>query len=167
MARLPAQGAAVSVLEFGTWLDGVVAETSEASAEFLVEFDDEDEVSAWVSVGQPWRSLGPLMADAVSMQDDQPALPAPCVESAAEAASVPADAKMEPSQQEHAAAPEHEPTEDVPAANGEGEGDEAECRDVIVEQFARLHAATERSDGHGTETAVATHRRFEQLLHAL
>ena len=40
-AELPLATTAVSILEFGRWLDGVVVETNAATGEFLVDFDDE------------------------------------------------------------------------------------------------------------------------------
>ena len=77
MAHVPRLGCAVAVLEFGSWLEGVVAEVNEASDEFLVDFDDEGEVPAWVSASQPWRDLSPAVNTTVlsTVADEEPALP--------------------------------------------------------------------------------------------
>ena len=43
----------------GHWLDGTVIEADHAFDEFLVDFDEEHEVSSWVGVSEVWRKLRP------------------------------------------------------------------------------------------------------------
>ena len=73
MPRAPRPGDTVAVLEFGKWLDGSVVEANEASGEFLVEFSDEAEVPAWVSISQPWRLLTQEVPDDASAEAAEPA----------------------------------------------------------------------------------------------
>ena len=43
-------------------------------------------------------------------------------------------------------------------------GDEAQWGELVLEQFAALHATTVRTDGYGdTESAAVTRERFERL----
>ena len=147
---IPRAGERVSVLEFGRWLDGVVLEANAASAEFLVDFDDEAEVQAWVSVGQPWRSLGADDDGAevpASSVDEQPALPTPPPPPPpAERATTP------PLLPENGAA---EPPSDANEAE--------EWHRLLLEQFAELHRATVQADGCGAEAPDATRERFARL----
>ena len=151
---LPRHGAAVSVLEFDRWLDGVVVEVSEASAEFLVDFDDEAEVQAWVSASQPWRSLAeeaepPPPPQQQPAEEEQPALAAP---------------PAEEEQPAFAAPPAPAPAPTPAAAPAEADDDESWERAVVVEQFSQLHRAMVQTDGHGAEPVAATRERFAQLV---
>ena len=162
---LPLPTTTVSILEFGRWLDGVVVEANAATGEFLVEFDDEAEVPAWVSVGQPWKTIGASAlavaseeeAAAAAAHEEQPALPPLYV-------PVAADEKphVEPTvvaAQENNHAPPTTAVSEPPQSD-----DEARWGELVLDQFAALHAATLRTDGYGDgESAAATRERFERL----
>ena len=147
MATLPRPGAAVSVLEFGRWLNGVVVEASAASGEFLVDYDDEAEVAGWVSASQPWRLLGPDIAAEPENAgiDVTPALP-PAPPVAAKQPSPPPLIEPAPP-----------PSDEV-----SGGWDSA-----VEEQFARLHATAVSTDGRGPESPTATRERFDRLHSSL
>lgn len=73
---LPRVGTGVSVLMDGHWLDGTVIEADHAFGEFLVDFDEEHEVSSWVGVSEVWRKLRPdIEADPIF--DSEPCIPPP------------------------------------------------------------------------------------------
>lgn len=63
-------GDLVSVWLDGGWLSGVVAETSHATGEFLVDFDDEGEGKAWVGFGDRWRLVRALFAGAPAEEEE-------------------------------------------------------------------------------------------------
>ena len=142
--RLPAVGTPVSVHVVSSWLDGVVVESSHASGEFLVEFDDEDEVQAWCSVSQPWRCLRPpnteeeaslVVADGESagpLSSSEPVLP------------LPGDGAIE----------------ELPLAAA---SDDTQWSRVVQAEFRQLYDASLRTDGHGAELAHDTLARFEKL----
>lgn len=151
----PTPGAAVSVLEFGRWLDGVVVETNEASGEFLVEYDDEAEVAAWVSLSQPWRtlSLDATPAEPSTAADEEPALPPDLLP------LPPPPPPLPPPPDAPPPPPPPATTDHPPQREEESE----ELSSIIVDQFALLYEATACSDGCGAETASVTRARFGQL----
>ena len=155
-AELPLPTTSVSILEFGRWLDGVVVETNAATGEFLVDFDDEAEVPAWVSVGQPWKTIG-VSALAVASQEEAPS-PGYEEQPALPPLYVPVAAEEKPMMSQ-----EGNNSEAIVSEAAQS-GDEAQWGELVLEQFAALHATTVRTDGYGdTESAAVTRERFERL----
>ena len=165
----PRPGDAVAVSEFGEWLSGVVKEVNDESGEFLVDFDDETEVPAWVSVGQAWRHIGPT-EPAARPEEDTPVLPRaqdvqPAPTAAAQLVARPEeDTPMLPRAQDVQPAPTAAAPAVAPELAGTASGDdESQWSGLVLEQFAQLHQATVLVDGYGAEPANATLARFEQL----
>ena len=153
MPTLPMSGSPVTVWLEGRWLSGVVVESSEASGEFLVEFDDEGEVEAWISVSQPWKPLGEeeeVVVEDASAADEQPALPLP--------------SKAEPSTAATVASDELPPAPPA-AAEARAPPDEVDMdeRSLLLAEFEQLHSAALRADG-SLESSRATCERF-RILH--
>lgn len=97
--------------------------------EFRVDFDDEDEGEAWISVRQQWRLLGPSFEEAVSEQHaGKPVLQV----QAQQWSPAPAEAEAVTAEAPAAAAP------DPPAED---------WLRIVRAEFAQLHAAAVASDG--------------------
>jgi hypothetical protein len=194
MSALPSIGADVSVLLEGRWLNGNVVEASDASGEFLVEFDDEDEVQAWVSIGQPWRRLRPdieatpvaesarsiatppppppphsapvLSAPSPPAVQPAPAPPPPTSVPPQPVVSVPLPPPPPPLPKASPALPSHSPPP-MPASVDEFAANEDDTMwTALREEFAMLHEATVATDGYGAEPLHDTHARFSRLAAA-
>ena len=136
-SSLPSAASLVSVLLDGRWLEGHVVESSAASGEFLVEFEDEGEGQAWCSISQPWRRLGPSFGEA----EDANAASEPSISEPAAYARMP-EAIVEPSPLQ-AEEELQQPRSSTPADEQSGE----QHWQIVLSEFAQLHEASVQSDG--------------------
>lgn len=154
---LPSVGGAVSVWLDGSWLDGVVVETSVSEGEFRVDFDDEAEGEAWISASQQWRQLGPAFeAGAHEQVTTEPAL-----NHLACAPSTTAPIATAPALE--AASVESSVVAEQPAAEFELCTEDDEVERLVLDEFAQLVDATMRADGRGAEPLAETRALFQQL----
>ena len=139
--NLPSAATLVSVMLDGRWFDGYVVESSAASGEFLVEFEDEGEGQAWCSISQPWRRIGPpIEADEDVGAASEPSIPQ-SVEHTRKSEVVVEPRPLPPaasSQQQE------EPRQPTPA-DEQSVGEQLWL--LVLSEFAQLHEATIQSDG--------------------
>ena len=145
---LPSVGTAVATLLDGRWLEGTVIEASIAAGEFLVEFDDDDEVQAWCSAGQPWRRLG------ISVEPEaegQGGIETDGINSTPSLQPPPPPSQLPPPLPPQAPPllpPLQPPTEE---------------NRIVFEEFLQLLNESIKSDGFGNEASLGTRERFERL----
>ena len=185
------RGDRISVLLEGRWLAGVVLEVCAASAEFLIEFDDESEVDAWISLSQEWTLHGAVSAtlQEVSIGPGPPVILPPPPPSASPSLlrppPLPPALEVILSGAEPSAAatllppppppplplplplpPPPLPPSSIPAPSASRVVDESEeeaLRKALHAEFAALFDATVNTDCRGNEGPRETRERFSQL----